>query len=137
MKALLTTPKLSVSCAEATAERFQSRQELMLNSNGKKLRQKCACRPLDRRVVLDSIAGHDRKTTPPKTPFANVTLQDAELLSVEGNNLGDRLPGCCLSYIMLYFCDLQCISLVQPTQGHPVPHPVHLMLVTVSILHRS
>ena len=44
-------------------------------------------------MVLDSVAGQDRKSTPPKTPFAEITLQDAELLSVEGHNLGDRLPG--------------------------------------------
>ena len=53
----------------------------------------CFCRPLSRRVVLDSIAGQDKKTAPPATPFANCQLQDAELLSVEGNKLGDRLPG--------------------------------------------
>lgn len=44
-------------------------------------------------MVLDSIAGQDKKTAPPATPFANAQLQDEELLSVEGNNLGDRLPG--------------------------------------------
>ncbi|CAL5227520.1 g10506 [Coccomyxa viridis] len=49
--------------------------------------------PLSRRVVLDSIAGQDKKTAPPATPFANCQLQDQELLSVEGNKLGDRLPG--------------------------------------------
>ncbi len=54
---------------------------------------KCFCRPLSRRVVLDSIAGQDKKTAPPATPFANCQLQDQELLSVEGNKLGDRLPG--------------------------------------------
>lgn len=47
-------------------------------------------------MVLDSIDGQDKKTTPPMTPFANTQLQDAELLSVEGNHLGDRLPGLCL-----------------------------------------
>ena len=51
------------------------------------------CRPMSRRVVLDSIAGQDKKSAPPATPFANSQLQDAELLSVEGHNLGDRLPG--------------------------------------------
>ena len=44
-------------------------------------------------MVLDSIAGQDKKTAPPATPFANCQLQDEELLSVEGNKLGDRLPG--------------------------------------------
>ena len=44
-------------------------------------------------MVLDSIAGQDKKSMPPATPFANSQLQDAELLSVEGHNLGDRLPG--------------------------------------------
>ncbi len=44
-------------------------------------------------MVLDSIAGQDKKTAPPATPFANCKLQDEELLSVEGNKLGDRLPG--------------------------------------------
>ena len=53
----------------------------------------CVRRPLSRRVVLDSIAGQDKKSAPPATPFANSQLQDEELLSVEGHNLGDRLPG--------------------------------------------
>ena len=53
----------------------------------------CACRPLDRRVVLDKIAGQSETTIPPPTPFANCQLQNEELLSVEGNNLGDNLPG--------------------------------------------